>query len=609
MYINFSDSKLREILDIMFGGLIPFSDKYIEDLRNDIESDLTNLRNLELLKTQRNRVDKDTYDNKEKEIYKRLKRREDYIDLLDYGSDILNINIQIETDTVLNKVINSKKEDMDKLYTKLTRYIKPSEFDVEYYVLINIIKSLSDVNKINRLSGIGSRVGINKNSFIDTLEVTIPKLVESRRRELNIEHYMKKDGMDTNFNIESTIDEACTYLYTRCVEMYERLDKMNISMSQALDSEIKLKSVLESNLVASTIEAQTLINGDKLFVNNKYYSGAEDCIKYAKLAYADIDNRLRNSNNNEFVTMKDLSLFEERREKERPKKLANFGIEVIDESLPIMTRKLYTITAMEGTGKTMTACHIASKLIEEGRKVLFISTETSEFVIIDMILSSIIKHKYNVEIPYDKIANRSSLTEDLQKLLRMVELELGIKDLLMVRRKTSYEEFKTLVESMIVDYGIEAVIVDHSALLAREDRRRDIRDCISQLGEDCIDIQENYPVAMIVTSHPSTDAKADLRKFGKIQKETSVTRDSSDLSRAADLNLFLSSNQDLDDRGLISVQIVKLRGVKPREEIIFLRKKFSVASVEYHAEDQALETSSGDINDVLNLIDSNIDAM
>lgn len=628
IYIDFNDKVFTEILEKMLSGLLPYSDDKLDNIRESLRSDIENKFKLDLLDNQKELLNSELNNLsdiekikktklmldkiKEKEVQIKDRLIEDdsystYLEPLEYNLEVTESRREDYFDKlttrIINTMINDKLEYSDKLFEKITKYIHLDEFKMEYYVLMTLLSQVSEHNKTNRVLGIDVKVRINRRWFESLIENEVEKLVKRKRKELDLETYMEQDGLDTNFSIDINIDNAMSYLANRCFDLYDRITAYSYGIDEAISMEMEFRSALTSNLSKSTVDAQVMILGDRLYVNGRYYQGEEDWLTYINDTAKEIKDRLDSESTVEHLTFSNLAYAEEKRKQTTPKDICDFGIEPLDNVSALETRKLITIVGQEGTGKTQICCYLASRIMKAGTKVLYLSTELPEVEIMNRMISSYIMQRYNRAIPWKYLRDRSSLSEDLVKNIKLIEEEIGLDDLGYIRNNISYEEFKSRMRRYVTENNIGVIIVDHSAKLKKGSTAIKEKEYIDMLGDACVELRNELGVTIIVTSHPSPEAKNDLKKFGYIQTETTPAYGSGSLSKDADLVLIFSTTQDLKKQGLIQTQIWKSREGAVPQPMFKLRTDFSVSHLTYHNEDQGVETSSIDIDPLLGKIE------
>ena len=145
---------------------------------------------------------------------------------------------------------------------------------------------------------------------------------------------------------------------------------------------------------------------------------------------------------------------------------------------------------------------------------------------------------------------------------------------------------------MVADYEkykCDAYIIDHSfALTGGYDGDNGKRN-IDNLAKDARNFRKNYPVYLMVLSHPSSYAKEYLSKDKKVNY--SATKGSQNLSTDADDVFVLRDNEVLQKEGLLAIENTKRRDASVIHDNIIMRKMFDVSHLEYDEKYQAKSAS------------------
>ncbi len=139
---------------------------------------------------------------------------------------------------------------------------------------------------------------------------------------------------------------------------------------------------------------------------------------------------------------------------------------------------------------------------------------------------------------------------------------------------------------MFGKYKCDAYIIDHSfALTGGYDGDNGKRN-IDNLAKDARNFRKNYPVYLMVLSHPSSYAKEYLSKDKKVNY--SATKGSQNLSTDADDVFVLRDNEVLQKEGLLAIENTKRRDASVIHDNIIMRKMFDVSHLEYDEKYQAI---------------------
>ena len=177
----------------------------------------------------------------------------------------------------------------------------------------------------------------------------------------------------------------------------------------------------------------------------------------------------------------------------------------------------------------------------------------------------------------------------------------------------TYDNFYDDAKAAYEKNKFDVLIVDHSGTLKTVPGSKlySTKDRIDSLAVQARMFKKDFPVDVIISSHPSTNAEDDIRKYGYIRTSTGSTKGSNDLDKEADDIFVLVSNPSLVKAGLVEFYTKKRRLATPYFGKILLNFNTQVQYFEYDpsiqadvkgdlAEDQALQEITDEID-----VDSN----
>lgn len=511
------------------------------------------------------------------------------------------IYINIEDDENLKEILNQcisgllPHENFDIQYSgdildTLFRYVKLEEYSLDYYVVLYIINEIQKINRRSYYKSVEDRIFLSKEVFEISLERNMEILVSNPNTRMK--QYLELRGLPSNLSLEENMEQACQILYEKSIELYETCFELARPSSEISGLELALRGAIKQNIGISLVQAQAQILNNYLYIGRKMYKGSEDWLEYTYSSMVEVKSRFEGSDNEEDFDLNDLDKTRERLKKFSTSsvRIGSYGIPPLDERMGLRTNNLSVIVARHGTGKTNTVCKLtASLLIEsEKNKIVLYCTESKEEAIYYKIMASYLHQKDGICVPYDTLGRDDLLPEEIKRRKEMLMMEWSSTGRLHISKNVRYDNFKQKTEDLIVQKGYNTVIVDHTGFLGGLDNDG-IRGQVTTLGHEAVEIKNNYPVQMILCSHPSSELLAELKKFGR-HVGANETAHSSDISRDADLVMVLNTNESLERQEKVTLQVTKIRG-ESIKDIMVLKRDFAVCDYEYAIEDQAVDAN------------------
>jgi hypothetical protein len=470
------------------------------------------------------------------------------------------------------------------------KYVHLEELSMEYYILFKI---LNDLNKIRSLhaSYIPSLTrpvlhDVITNSIGD--EITNP--------QLGVKSWLLYEHLDNNLEVETIRQEACTKVYSRCMELFDECMEMAEPSSTILNNLPALKAAFISHVCNQSLNAQARIIQGSYRLGRKEYAGYTDWLDYTSRMVAELNARLNSAEDDNVIALdsfdKASTLLKSLNEMFVP--IASYGIPEIDgedayNGTPMMRHRFVVVVGNENIGKSMFAKDQAINLILAGNKVLYMCGENAINKMYSELLVNYIYKKYQYFVTPSHIQHLEDCPEHIRKVINLAVAELIDTGSLILRNSYSYDNLYTELVTDYDQFKFDAVIIDHSfALTGGYDGDNGKRN-IDKLAEDMRNFRKYYPIYALVLSHPSTAAKDAISKDKTI--EYSATKGSTNLSTDADDVFVLRDNETLRKEGLIAVENTKRRDADRINNNIILRKMFEVSHFEYDEQYQAKASS------------------
>ncbi len=512
---------------------------------------------------------------------------------------MLSINVieDEELQEVLKKFLSSllPHKNFDSAYfstnlQSVFKYVHLEELTMEFYILFKI---LNDLNKIKSLHA----------DFVPSLtkDVLDNVLVTSlgddiRNPKLGVKEWLIYEHLESNLDIETVRQEACTKVYARCMELYEECFGLAESSVNAINHLPALKASFISHSCNQALNTQARIIQGSYRLGRREFSGYDDWLKYTSKIIAEINNRITDADDDSIIHLNTLDkssvLLQTLKEMFVP--LANYNIPEIDgediySGTPMMRHRLVTIVGNENIGKSMFGKDKAVDLILAGNRVLYMCGENAANKMYCELLVNYVYKKYNKYITPAHIQDLESCPEQIAKIIKLAMAELIDSGALVLRDSYSYDNFYTEMVTDYEKYKCDAFIIDHSfALTGGYDGDNGKRN-IDKLANDAKLFRKHYPVYVMILSHPSTAAKEAISKDKIIAY--SSTKGSQNLSTDSDDVFVLRDNEVLRKEGLIAIENVKRRDADRINEHIILKKMFDVSHFEYNEKYQAKSAS------------------
>lgn len=472
------------------------------------------------------------------------------------------------------------------IFMGIQRFVKIDEMSLEYRVFFNqiedILRVYSSVTKQSLF------ITITRDLISDILQSNLMEFITVNGYKFC--DWFEKRGIDPNFSVPLNQENGASALYNAIMEVYDRCFEKTTPSGEVIGRFVTFKNIYISAVAQATLNAQVEIMTDKMWFKNRYYKGSEDWLKFTTETTKELESRLNDDLHTTSIILDDSTKIEDifREARETFKPLGNFGIPDVDE-VPMSTNMLCVLAGNSNAGKTLYACYLASVLLSEGKKVLFMCGEAPKAKILSHITSNFIYKKYGKFVSDKQILDVSNNSEEVQRLINLASIELSTDSRtgnIILRDAYTYENvYRELVDDY-EKYSMDAVFMDHSLSLKRSSNMLGEKECVDTLAIQSREFKRAYPVFVCITSHLSTEAQKELSTKGIITHTASVTRASSTLHAEADSILIVISKPELDNQGLRGFINYKSRGSAKTYKYYYMRVMFTANEWFYDLRDQ-----------------------
>lgn len=438
----------------------------------------------------------------------------------------------------------------------ILRYIKIDEMDLEYLVFMNMVDSIKKVHLSINSSFMPK---ITRNLIEQILQNDLMRFISTEG--FKHKSWFELRGVSYDFSNNLNIEQGASKLYNEVIDLYERCFEKAIPSEEALSYAVAYRAAFLDSISESTVMAQAEILRNGLWYKNEFYKSSERWIKYMDRVVSEINNRLNDELNEETKSIdsleKAVALLEESRRSNIP--ISEFGIPPLDDFIPVVSNRLTVICSKEGVGKTAYCSYLSNNIIKNRKKVLFMTGESNPNSIYISVLQNFIYKEFSTFIDVTDIIHSDKAPEEIQKIVNLGISRLAELGLFNYRSAYTYE---TVYQELVADYEkfkFDVVIIDHSAALLSTGKLSGEKEQIDALAVALRNFKNRYQCSIVVNSHFSVNAQAELTKFGRIY-DNSPTRGSSVLSKEADDIFILTVNEKLEKQSMRAFQVFKRRG-------------------------------------------------
>lgn len=532
---------------------------------------------------------------------------------LDWINDTELIDVTDKLFSICLPHKNFAQESFIDTISNIETYVEEQEFDIPHRILMNVFKKYYNLMIMSeRFKPILSRGDLDR-----ILTTSLVQYMDSNRKVVS--EYLNNYSDNVNMEIPEQSERYTSFIYSKVMDLYDRCFALEQDPNNLSSLIIPFKETVKVNAVTEIQKflTQVLITG--AWLDGKYYKGTDDYIYLSSTMISDLSFRFVEEDDDENILfLDDISKVKLLREKSYrgSEKLCDYGIPLIDDYTPMLPHRLVVFCAKENTGKTIYSCYLAAKLILNGKRVVYMCGESQKYEVMNKILCSYISQKYDMIVSEAQIRGIEEVSEEHIRLINLASLELTESKCLIMINHLSYDKCNVELAEMYSKYKFQAVIVDHSCSLedSPNAKYKNDEDRVKDLAVNLRKFKKKFPVCVMVDSHLSSAAQAELEKFinsnsiatNRQGAKSSPTRSSGVLSKEAD-EIFVLYNTDLlTKQSLIGIQVFKRRIYTAPRYHIYLKVNYPGLLFEYRDEDQITsndnETKSSVLADVANEI-------
>lgn len=531
---------------------------------------------------------------------------------------MINLDFSDDSDLrdVLKRMISAvlPHENYDKRYFSdilayITKLVKEDEMPLEFQCIVSVLSQLSKIKVV--ISDESYAPTLSRETLDNVLETGIVEFIKSN--SFRVEKWMFENSQECNLEIPEHREKASETLYNATVELYDECFEMAQSSSEAPTIFISYDNAFLSSAINESIRTQVEIVQKGLRIGRVKYSGYQDSHRYSKMLNLEVDKRLNEGGDGVIVLDSPESLKKiNDMNKAQSQRLGNWGIPCLDDVTPMLKHRLVVLVANPNVGKTLFACQVASKLIREGKRVLFYCGESPVNKIKNMVTSNyIFNGPKGYFVTTAQISGQIDCSEEVQRIINIADMEISNSGNLIFIDELHYDKCYDELESTYERHKFDAVIIDHSLALSNssDSKLRDNKSRVDAEAEQLRNFKKKYPIMVFVTSHTSVAAQAELIKFGHVY--SSPPRDSGILDKEADEEFILKANDTMDKGGFEALQIYKRRDKSAPKSDVILKLRKDVIDFEYKdeyqkdtADDLKKDQALSNIEKVMNLTDT-----
>lgn len=476
---------------------------------------------------------------------------------------------------------NYDPEPFSDILSTIFKYVRLDEFSLSLRVLLEALDGIAKLKS----SFPDYKPKFTRKTFEDLLNVSIGEAV--LRPEIRLVGYLQENGLDFDLKREEVFNNACQVLYGLCMDLYDRCFDLAEPSNEILNSEPGLRVAMSDCAAHQIVVIQSNIlkcSGAK--IGRESLNGFSDWLRYAGSAITELNSRLQLADKGSAFSLDSLQKSNEILSilKELQQPIADWGIPELDDYTPILMHRLVVLVGLENIGKTKFCVDKAVNVLLANKRVAYMCGESVAATVYSSILINYIYKRYGLIVNADHIANPEDCPEDVRKVIWMsIDEIVSSKNLTFVDSfsyRTIYEDMQSVYEKSHFDL----LVIDHSCAL--KDKIGSLKENIDELAEKARDFKKDYPVCVLISSHPSSTAREALSKGAPITD--SPTKGSQGLSGEADEVFILRSNETLDKQGLLELEVFKRRADAILNKII-LKKKFEVSALVYDENMQAVD--------------------
>ena len=466
------------------------------------------------------------------------------------------------------------------IVNKLTKLIHVDEMEIVFRVLVNCLSELSKIH----VSVEGYVPSLERENYDDIISHGFDEFISNNTNL--VQKFMTERGIDFDYAIPEKIQDAKRLLYQEAMNLYDECFTRAMSSNQYPAIYLAVRNAFKTNVTSFSLQCSFKIMNEGMWYNRKMLKGSDGYLEYISSFQSELRSRLDDTEEG-FGVIDSIEKIHQIRDmnKVQTSKVCDYGIPNVDDYTPMLRSRLQVVVAPVNTGKTSFISYVCARLIKEGKKVAIWTGESPFNTVSNSILSSYIRLKYGYFITAAQISGSQECEPEAQEIINKASIDLYKNKCLAPIESLHYETVIDDLKAVYDKFKFDVVIIDHSySLLTAQGSRLTMQDKVSTLAVNLRVFKKNYPVDVIVSSHPSKEGEDDLKRYGYIKPGTGSTKGSNDLDKEADEVFVLNSNETLEKSNLVEFYTKKRRGAIPHRGKTLLRFYRQFSYFEYSDE-------------------------
>lgn len=493
----------------------------------------------------------------------------------------------------------------------LRKAFNPLELPVPFRILTNICDSFYRIKLSVTEDEGGSELKIERNVIEDYMNASLLDYIKSNLKDVQdwIQDEVDVPSLATAQGLHqatSAVGSAVLDLYDECLEMAKDSSQISILKSILLEA---IKDNASRSYVIAIKEIMT--TGHKS--GRRMYHGADDMREFSLRFFAELKDKV-SSAESKIVSFDNLEIFEkmDKENEASSEVLGEYGVLNMDDLTPLLPHRLDVLVGEPNIGKTSFAIQIANSVTSKGFKCAYVSGESTSSKIRDKYQSNYIYRNLGGYVNSRAIGKLDPVCEETQRFINISNLKIAKEGRFFTLPAITYEHTYEDLKNIYEQTGARVIIIDHT-LSMRHDRSAQSygtsrKDSYDDFCYDLRDFKNDYPVCIIILSHPSNDAIADLKRFGRIQSDTNSTKYTSIFRGEADNILFMYKSDAMRANDTIGIGVQKRRDATPPTVDTVLKVGYDTNSFEYDPELQPVSNDQISKEKALESLDANYDS-
>lgn len=485
------------------------------------------------------------------------------------------------------------------LYPAVSLVLPLSETRGLYFAIYTVLEKFF---KLQSAMGEGIyQVNIAYDRFAMALQNNLPDLILEPQMEVS--EIMSEEGKPSDITIPTVQEDAMKVIYEKTLNLYNVCFELTQSYEDSMAYIINLRDSMKANIIDTGIKMQRAIISTGYKYGRRTYRGTSGWIAFTQQLVrelSDLDAALTDDlecNNLEMLTgveQQNIAMAEG---------IAEYGIPQLDDRTPLLLHRFVVLVARENVGKTQVVTHLIASVIRAGGRPYFACGESQPNAMFLRIVSSYIYQEYGMYFSELDLVGEGleALSPEDRQVVQTAKARCANSGMI-ISNSLEYDNV-TATFTRAHQKGCNAFFIDHSQSL-RGRKGRKIGDLVTNLALDCREFKNNFPVYIMLTSHPSTNLKDILQKGADKDFQQSPTAQSSAPSQEAD-ELFILNDTDYFRKQNILQWIVNKRRGAPKPQPFFIKKLFHVAAYQYDPNLQGGDNlESTELEDTIRMIGS-----